>query len=511
MVAVGNGARASIEEQVAAAGMNVITVTAGNYKMKGDDPAAASSPITRPLAISDHRSRRPTAQPAVFNPDGHVDDVRLAIAPRRRPDGEAQPSDRAAAARRLRGRSGRRRDADARRCGRDPPRGRAACSTWRRPCTSRRASCSTGAAGSRGFTAPSRPSAGIRRSWAVSRGRFFTDREANREQQVVVLGSVVVREAVRRRTSTRSAARSRSGTSRSQSSASSRARAGRRPARSATTSSTRSTCRSTTVHRLLNLTQAEHDHDHVAVGRRDHARGDGRHAAPAPAARHRRGRRPTTSSSRRRRPRRSASGMNQQIARAIAGNVPGLEQVTLEQLSTHARAIEPHDDGAAGERRRGVAARRRHRHHEHHAALGDRAHARDRPAHGRSARAAATCYRSSWPRRVTLSLVGGALGVAIGLVAAGGVRQAAAVVGRRVSRAPWSWRSASRQPSASCFGLYPARQAVAPRSDRRAAIRVDADDPYWLLHRRAAGARTEPAARRCSRSSASPLASPWSS
>ena len=38
MVAVGSGARASIEGQVAAAGMNVITVTAGNYKMKGEDP-----------------------------------------------------------------------------------------------------------------------------------------------------------------------------------------------------------------------------------------------------------------------------------------------------------------------------------------------------------------------------------------------------------------------------------------------------------------------------------------
>ncbi|MGE0449560.1 MAG: ABC transporter permease [Vicinamibacterales bacterium] len=38
MVAVGNGARASIEDQVAAAGMNVITVTAGNYRMKGEDP-----------------------------------------------------------------------------------------------------------------------------------------------------------------------------------------------------------------------------------------------------------------------------------------------------------------------------------------------------------------------------------------------------------------------------------------------------------------------------------------
>src|SRR5258707_14322676 len=37
MVAVGNGARASIEDQVVAAGMNVITVVAGNYKMKGEE------------------------------------------------------------------------------------------------------------------------------------------------------------------------------------------------------------------------------------------------------------------------------------------------------------------------------------------------------------------------------------------------------------------------------------------------------------------------------------------
>jgi putative ABC transport system permease protein len=37
MVAVGNGARASIEQQVVAAGMNVITVVAGNYQMKGED------------------------------------------------------------------------------------------------------------------------------------------------------------------------------------------------------------------------------------------------------------------------------------------------------------------------------------------------------------------------------------------------------------------------------------------------------------------------------------------
>ena len=40
--------------------------------------------------------------------------------------------------------------------------------------------------------------------------------------------------------------------------------------------------------------------------------------------------------------------------------------------------------------RLGVARRRRHRHHEHHAGLGDRAHARDRPAAWPWGRAAAT-------------------------------------------------------------------------------------------------------------------------
>src|SRR3954465_7602587 len=48
MVAVGNGARASIEDQVAAAGMNVITVTAGNYRMKGEDPGGG---------VADHQAR----------------------------------------------------------------------------------------------------------------------------------------------------------------------------------------------------------------------------------------------------------------------------------------------------------------------------------------------------------------------------------------------------------------------------------------------------------------------
>ena len=49
----------------------------------------------------------------------------------------------------------------------------------------------------------------------------------------------------------------------------------------------------------------------------------------------------------------------------------------------HAPADQQHADGAAGQHRGDLARRRRHRDHEHHARVGDRADARDRPAHGR--------------------------------------------------------------------------------------------------------------------------------
>ena len=37
MIALGTGAEAAIEQQVRAAGMNLIIVTAGNYKLKGEE------------------------------------------------------------------------------------------------------------------------------------------------------------------------------------------------------------------------------------------------------------------------------------------------------------------------------------------------------------------------------------------------------------------------------------------------------------------------------------------
>ena len=65
--------------------------------------------------------------------------------------------------------------------------------------------------------------------------------------------------------------------------------------------------------------------------------------------------------------------------------------------------LEPHHGAAARRRRLDLAGGGRHRHHEHPAGVGDRAHARDRPAHGdrraAPARAAAVPRRGGVPQR----------------------------------------------------------------------------------------------------------------
>src|SRR5919106_515336 len=48
MIALGSGAQASIEQQVRAAGMNLIVVTAGNYKVKTEDEGGG---------VVDHQAR----------------------------------------------------------------------------------------------------------------------------------------------------------------------------------------------------------------------------------------------------------------------------------------------------------------------------------------------------------------------------------------------------------------------------------------------------------------------
>ena len=130
----------------------------------------------------------------------------------------------------------------------------------------------------------------------------------------------------------------------------------------------------------------------------------------------------------------------------------------------HAAADQQHADGAARQHRRHLARRRRHRHHEHHARVGDRADARDRPAHGRSARAAAMCCVQFLIEAFTLSVVGGLIGVAFGFVASSVVDAAARVADEDVGRARSRWRSARRWPSA-CSSVSILRESVAARSD----------------------------------------------
>src|SRR5207344_1198808 len=53
MIALGTGAEAAIEQQVRAAGMNLIVVTAGNYKAKTEDDGGG---------VVDHQARRGSAE-----------------------------------------------------------------------------------------------------------------------------------------------------------------------------------------------------------------------------------------------------------------------------------------------------------------------------------------------------------------------------------------------------------------------------------------------------------------
>ena len=98
MVAVGNGARASIEEQVVAAGMNVITVVAGNYKMKGEDGGGG---------VVDHNARWEADPDFSVRPGQRRCPRRLCKQnstrshPEDDPDGEARSPDGASAARRF--------------------------------------------------------------------------------------------------------------------------------------------------------------------------------------------------------------------------------------------------------------------------------------------------------------------------------------------------------------------------------------------------------------------------
>src|SRR5205809_2219134 len=74
MIAVGSGAQAAIEQQVRAAGMNLIVVTAGNYKTKTEDDGGGV--VDHQAAAAPH-TRHPSAlisQPSVVRVGFHPED-----------------------------------------------------------------------------------------------------------------------------------------------------------------------------------------------------------------------------------------------------------------------------------------------------------------------------------------------------------------------------------------------------------------------------------------------------
>ena len=148
----------------------------------------------------------------------------------------------------------------------------------------------------------------------------------------------------------------------------------------------------TTVQDLLVIT---HLHTAAGVGRRGR-RVDARSRATSPACfatRHQPGARRAGRFHRRTQARDAmiGKGVNPMLARAVAGSVVNLDDVTLTRWRVSLERSSRTMTALLASVASGLAAGRRHRHHEHHARLGDRAHARDRAADGASARAAATC------------------------------------------------------------------------------------------------------------------------
>lgn len=475
MVAVGNGARASIEDQVAAAGMNVITVTAGNYKMKGEDPGggvvdhqAAYSPdldlldLDAPAEIDGIVARtalwRPRGIEPMFRLIGHPEDDPMEK--HDHPTSKDRLGDSAAGL----GAAATLMRADAEAIRREV---RGVQYVAGGIHESARVVLGT----SRWFTrlhGTESDMARIRRSWTYQFGRFFNDREAAGDgQQVIVLGQVVYEKLFR---------------------------PGTDPTGQTVTiwnqqftivgvlSSTNWASVGAvgddqfdavyvplaTVHRLLNLSKlntitvtsrnaadtSRVSTDVIALLRQRHAIAE---SAPddfvvktqATAA--------------------LGKGINPQVARAISGNVPGLEAVTLEQLSTtlekssrtmtallaSVAAVSLLVGGigimnvmllSVTERTREIGLRM---------ALG---------AKGRDV------LLQFMAEAITLSLTGGVIGVALGLAAAGGVRQALrwATV---VSPGAILLAIAVAAAVGLVFGVYPARQAS--RLDPIEALRFE--------------------------------------
>jgi putative ABC transport system permease protein len=447
MAAIGNGARASIEDQVVAAGMNIITVVAGNYRMKGEDGGGG---------VADHQ--------AFLELPG--DDIALISHPEddpmekhNHPTSRERLGDSAAglgsAATLTRG------DAQAIR---DEVGG------IQYVASGVHESARLVFGEMRWFsrlhgTEPELPL--IRRSWAWRYGRFFNGSETESAEQVVVLGNVAYEKLFKTGIDPRGSV----------------LHIWNQPFQiiGVVTGTSWTAAGAigddqfdavyvpiTTVHRLLNLTKLNTivltsksaaettrvSRDVIALLRERHRIAD---AAPddfvvktqASVA--------------------LGKGLNQEVARAIAGNVPGLEEVTLEQLSVtlqrSSRTMTALLASVAGvsllvggigimnimllsvtERTREIGL---------HMAMGARA--RD-------------VERQFLAEAVALSLAGGLIGIVLSLIAATGVRQTL------------RW-SADVTPGAIllavgvagivgvAFGFYPARKAA--RLDPIDALRFE--------------------------------------
>ena len=110
MIAIGTGAETAIEDQIRAAGMNLIVVTAGNYKVKSTEDFGGGA-----VGALRGAANLATHEPSFGDDLGSgpaLVTFPCCFPSRRRSDGEAQSSDGEAAAGRQRSRARVRRDAD---------------------------------------------------------------------------------------------------------------------------------------------------------------------------------------------------------------------------------------------------------------------------------------------------------------------------------------------------------------------------------------------------------------
>jgi putative ABC transport system ATP-binding protein len=450
MMAVGAGAQRSIEQQVRAAGLNQLTIKAGNWKPKTEDSGGAVAH----QGDAEDTMRLPVEELMPVLPDagdpfaGAADVLPIDFHPE---DDPMEKHDHPLAWQRLG-------DLEAgsglghavvRRCGSHPRTGRAMAAA----CTN--AACTTARVGEkRWFTRMHGTDLhllDIKRTWTLRSGRFFTEQEQNDKAMVLVLGSVVAEKVfgetvdpVGRDLTLWNQTFKIIGVVTSASWVV-------RPA-AGDDEFDAVYMPYTTTHQIMNLTKlnditvtAASTGEVSALSKRITELLRQRHGITVE--------KPTTS---------PFPAATRAIRPAAAANVPRHRRQREGAGTRHARAARRHAERASGTmrwlQRRRWRCRRRHRHHEHHAGLGDRAHAGNRPADGggraRQGRHAAVPHRSRGhqPGRRRRGRRAGPRGVVSHLLhAALGHRGLAGVGAHRLRRVA---------AVGVLFGWYPARRAA---------------------------------------------------